>query len=92
MSGGGWIGISANRIPQIGRLNPTTYYAQGYSGHGVNATHMAAQLVAEAIDGQLSRFDVFDRIHHRPFPGGKYLRSPILATGMLWYRLKDLLP
>ena len=89
---GGWIGITANRIPQIGRLNPTTYYAQGYSGHGVNATHMAAHLIAEAIDGQAGRFDVFDRIRHWRFPGGKYLSSPMLATGMLWYRMKDLLP
>ncbi|WP_419536972.1 NAD(P)/FAD-dependent oxidoreductase [Endozoicomonas sp.] len=89
---GGWIGISANRIPQIGRLSPTTYYAQGYSGHGVNATHMAAQLIAEAIDGQAGRFDVFDRIRHHRFPGGENLRSPMLAIGMLWYQMKDLLP
>jgi gamma-glutamylputrescine oxidase len=24
------------------------------------------------------------------FPGGKHLRSPLLALGMLWYRLKEL--
>jgi len=24
------------------------------------------------------------------FPGGKYLRSPLLAMGMLWHRLKEL--
>ena len=24
------------------------------------------------------------------FPGGKYLRSPLLALGMLWHRLKEL--
>jgi hypothetical protein len=40
---GGMIGIGANRLPQIGRLNdqPNVYYAQAYSGHGVNATHLA---------------------------------------------------
>ncbi len=41
---GGMIGIGANRLPQIGRLKdqPNVYYAQAYSGHGVNATHLAA--------------------------------------------------
>ncbi|EPN16766.1 hypothetical protein A249_05967, partial [Pseudomonas syringae pv. actinidiae ICMP 18804] len=36
---GGMIGIGANRLPQIGRLSqqPNVFYAQAYSGHGVNA-------------------------------------------------------
>lgn len=51
---GGMIGIGANRLPQIGRLkeHPNVFYAQAYSGHGLNATHMAAKLVAEAIRGE----------------------------------------
>nr|WP_192938602.1 hypothetical protein [Pseudomonas putida] len=27
---------------------------------------------------------------HITFPGGKHLRSPLLALGMLWHRLKEL--
>ncbi len=48
------IGIGANRLPQIGRLeqHPNVFYAQAYSGHGLNATHMAGKLVAEAIKGR----------------------------------------
>ncbi len=48
---GGMIGIGANRLPQIGRLPdaPNIFYAQAYSGHGVNATHMAAKVIAEAL-------------------------------------------
>src|SRR5690606_17597649 len=51
---GGMIGIGANRLPQIGRLpeHPNVFYAQAYSGHGVNATHLAARILAEAITGQ----------------------------------------
>ncbi|WP_263145952.1 FAD-binding oxidoreductase [Pseudomonas sp. RIT-PI-AD] len=91
---GGMIGIGANRLPQIGRLaeHPNVYYAQAYSGHGVNATHLAGRLLAEAIAGEQSRgFDVFARVPHMTFPGGRHLRSPLLALGMLWYRLKELL-
>ncbi len=90
---GGMIGIGANRLPQIGRLKdqPNVYYAQAYSGHGVNATHLAGKLLSEAIAGRASSgFDLFAKVPHMTFPGGKHLRSPLLALGMLWHRLKEL--
>ncbi|MDP3814110.1 FAD-binding oxidoreductase [Pseudomonas sp.] len=90
---GGMIGIGANRLPQIGRLKgqANVYYAQAYSGHGVNATHLAGKLLGEAIAGQASSgFDLFAKVPHMTFPGGKHLRSPLLALGMLWHRLKEL--
>jgi glycine/D-amino acid oxidase-like deaminating enzyme len=89
---GGMIGIGANRLPQIGRLleQPNVFYAQAYSGHGLNATHLAGRLLAEAIATQESQgFDLFAKVPHPTFPGGRALRSPLLALGMLWYRLKD---
>ncbi|MCF4991996.1 FAD-dependent oxidoreductase, partial [Pseudomonas gessardii] len=91
---GGMIGIGANRLPQIGRLadQPNVYFAQAYAGHGLNATHLAGKLLAEAISGQHSgRFDLFAQVPHITFPGGKHLRSPLLALGMLWHRMKELL-
>jgi len=91
---GGMIGITANRFPQVGRLgqHPNVYYAQGYSGHGLNVTHWTAKLLAEAIATEHSQgFDVFSAVPHLTFPGGKALRSPLLALGMLWYRLREAL-
>jgi len=91
---GGKIGISANRFPQVGRLSqhPNVYYAQGYSGHGLNVTHWCAKLLGEAIHaGRSQGFDVFSAVPHMTFPGGKALRSPLLALGMFWYRLKEML-
>lgn len=90
---GGMIGIGANRLPQIGRLKdqPNVYYAQAYSGHGLNATHLAGKLLGEAISGQQGGgFDLFAKVPHITFPGGQHLRSPLLALGMLWHRLKEL--
>jgi len=87
---GGMIGIGANRLPQIGRLKNNIYYAQAYSGHGVNVTHLAAKLVAEAIDGQESGFDIFNKVNHITFPGGQHLRSPLLALGMMYHKMLDL--
>lgn len=91
---GGKIGITANRFPQVGRLRqqPNVFYAQGYSGHGLNVTHWSARLLAEAIDaGHSHGLDVFSQVPHLTFPGGKILRSPLLALGMLWYRMRELL-
>ena len=91
---GGMIGIGANRLPQIGRLpgQPNVYFAQAYSGHGVNATHLAGKLLAEAIAGQQgSGFELFAKVPHITFAGGKLLRSPLLALGMAWYRFKEAL-
>ncbi|PZW42908.1 FAD-binding oxidoreductase [Pseudomonas sp. URMO17WK12:I2] len=90
---GGMIGIGANRLPQIGRLKdqPNVFYAQAYAGHGVNATHLAGKLLAEAIAGQAGGgFELFAKVPHMTFPGGRHLRSPLLALGMLWHRLKEL--
>jgi gamma-glutamylputrescine oxidase len=88
---GGFVDISMNRAPDFGRLAGNVYYLQGFSGHGLALTGLAGKLVAEAINGDASRFDVFARLKHSPFPGGQLLRTPALVLGMAWYRLRDLL-
>jgi gamma-glutamylputrescine oxidase len=90
-SWGGFVDISLNRAPDFGRLAPDVFYLQGFSGHGLALTGIAGQMLAEAIAGTAERFDVFARIPHREFPGGRLLRRPALVLGMLWYRLRDLL-
>ena len=86
---GGFVDISMSRAPDFGRLGSNLYYLQGFSGHGVALTGLAGQLAADAIAGQAERFDVFARLQHRPFPGGRFLRTPSLVLGMLYHRLMD---
>jgi gamma-glutamylputrescine oxidase len=91
---GGFVDISMNRAPDFGRLpdfGSRVYYLQGFSGHGLALTGLAGKLVAEAIAGDASRFDVFARLKHLPFPGGAALRTPALVLGMAYARLRDLL-
>ena len=95
---GGFVDITMNRAPDFGRLPPAqaggarnVYYLQGFSGHGLALTGLAGRLVAEAMCGDASRFDVFARLRHRNFPGGRWLRTPALVLGMAWYRLRDML-
>jgi gamma-glutamylputrescine oxidase len=86
---GGYIAITSNRLPDCGRLSPTTYYAHGYSGQGVALAGMYGKLMAEAIRGTAEKFDLLARVKHLPFPGGAILRTPLLVAGMLYYRMKD---
>ena len=88
---GGYIGISINRIPQMGRIQNNTYYVQGYSGHGLCPTHIAGNVIADAIVGDTERFDVFEKVKHIRLPGGLWFANPALALGMMWFRLKELL-
>lgn len=88
---GGYVDISLNRAPHWGRLESNLYFAQGFSGHGVASTGLAGKLIAEAIRGQSERLDAFARIPHLPFPGGRWLRTPMLVAAMAWYKLRDAL-
>jgi gamma-glutamylputrescine oxidase len=88
---GGYVDISLNRAPHWGRLGDNVYFAQGFSGHGVAATGLAGRVIAEAIRGQAQRLDVFAKIPHLPFPGGRAFRMPMLVAAMGWYKLRDAL-
>ena len=88
---GGFVDITMNRAPDFGRIGANVYYLQGFSGHGLALTGLAGRIVAEAMTTDASRFDLFARLTHRAFPGGRLLRTPALVLGMAWYRLKDLL-
>lgn len=88
---GGKIDIVLTRVPAIGRREPNVYYMQGYCGHGVNATHIAGEIVADAISGTMEKLDLFEKIRHVRLPVGQFLGNQLLAVGMLYYRLRDLL-
>jgi gamma-glutamylputrescine oxidase len=81
--------LSFSRVPQLGRLEDNVYFAHGYSGHGVTGSHLFGRILAEAIDGDLSRFDVFSSVPWIPFPGGRLLRVPYSTLGSWYYGLKD---
>ena len=87
---GGKIGIVINRIPHIGRIEKNIFYAQGYSGHGVNVTHLAGQILADAISGTYERFDVFEKVKHYRLPGSQWIGNQLVALGMIYFRLMDL--
>jgi gamma-glutamylputrescine oxidase len=89
---GGKIGIVINRIPHLGRIGSNVFYAQGYSGHGVNVTHLMGELLAEVVTGTSERFDIFEKVKHHRIPGSQLLGNNLIALGMIYFRLLDLRP
>jgi gamma-glutamylputrescine oxidase len=81
--------LSFSRVPQMGRLNNNTYFAHGYSGHGVTGSHTFGRILAEAINGDASRYDVFEKVPYIPFPGGRMFRVPYAMIGSWYYGFKD---
>ena len=86
---GGTLSVTVNRLPHVGRLEPNLYFAQGFSGHGITTGSFAGKVIAEAIAGMASRFDVFATLPIHTFPGGTLLRYPGMVLGMLYYSIKD---
>lgn len=88
---GGSVAITQSRFPNLSREGARVYCAQGFSGHGLALSGFAGKVIAEAICGDAEKFDIFAKVRHRAFPGGRALRAPLLVLGMLYYRLRDLL-
>ena len=88
----GWqgnIALTWSRLPHVGRLGKSTYFAHGYSGHGVTSSHMMGRLVGAAVHGDASLFDVFAGMPARSFPGGQLLSVPLSTIGCWWYSMRD---
>lgn len=85
----GKVAIPFNRIPQLGKISSNVFYSQGYSGHGVNVTHLAGQIMADAVAGTFERFDIFANIKPVLIPGAQRFNKQMVALGILYYQIKD---
>ncbi|PZX47130.1 gamma-glutamylputrescine oxidase [Roseinatronobacter thiooxidans] len=88
-SWGGTLAITMTRLPCFLRIAPNVLSASGYSGHGVALATMAGKIMAAAVAGQSEQFDTLARVRLPSFPGGRALRSPLLALAMTWFSLRD---
>lgn len=86
---GGYLDVSSSRLPNIGRLGHGVYYASGFSGHGINNTHVAGKMVADALLGRNEDYRFFSSIKNLTFPGRGYWDSKYLALGMAYERLME---
>lgn len=85
---GGAVSVTMNRLPHIGRRG-NIFFAHGFSGHGALVTTLAGEAIAEAMAGTAERFDLLSDLPVRPFPGGKWLQTPLATLGLFYYALRD---
>ena len=81
--------LSFSRVPQLGKLGANTYFAMGYSGHGVTGSHLFGRILSEAISGNTERFNRFEQLPWYPFPGGQRFGAHYSTVGSWWYGLRD---
>lgn len=86
---GGRIGVPLNRVPQMGRVADNVLFSQGYSGHGVNVTHLAGRILADAVGGDTRDFDLFANTKRITVPGAHLLHKPMVSLGMMYYKIRD---
>ncbi len=87
----GNLSVTRQRLPDAGKIGNHVYYAHGYSGQGVPLSAVLSKIVAEAINGEMTRLDVFGRIPHKTIPKSRAIQVPALYMMLLWNRFKDLL-
>ncbi|HEY4123543.1 MAG TPA: FAD-binding oxidoreductase, partial [Rhizomicrobium sp.] len=85
----GTVGITVTRLPHLGRLSPRVLFAHGYSGQGVALTSIGGKLMAEAALGNSERFDIMARVPAKKFPGGPWLRKPLVAAALFAFKIAD---
>jgi gamma-glutamylputrescine oxidase len=85
----GTVGITRTRMPHFGKIGDRIFFAHGYSGQGVALACLGGKLLAEAVTGQTERFDVFARVPARRFPGGNWLRKPLVVAALLAFKVMD---
>ena len=88
-SWGGECDITRNLAPHFGRLAPTVFYAQGYSGHGMAITGIAGLAIAEAIMGDDGRLKPFEQLRHSNIITQPFLRKLGSFLGSKYYQWKD---
>ena len=86
---GGTIGVPIDRMLRVGRLSPNVFYCQGYSGHGVNVTHLTGRIVADAVAGTMEQFDMFANVKPFNVPGAATFTKTMVTLGMWYYQMKD---
>jgi gamma-glutamylputrescine oxidase len=86
---GGYLSVTYDEVPNIGKIGDNLYYSHGYSGHGVVPSHMAGRCIAEAIHGDARVLNIVNKFHGKDLPGAGHYDAWLARMGLMWYRIKD---
>jgi len=85
----GTVGITRTRMPHFGTLSPRLFFAHGYSGHGVALATIGGKILADAVLGNKERYETIASVPAQKFPGGPFLRKPMVAAALLALKVAD---
>lgn len=86
---GGTLAITYKRLPHFEFRKDGVINISGYSGSGIHMATMAGKIAAEAVNGQMAKFDIMSKLPTPKFPGGAALRWPLLPLALTWYAMRD---
>jgi len=86
---GGTLAITPTRMPFIREIAPGYFNSSGYSGMGVVLAPYLGRILADAIAGDRTEFELLSAIPVPRFPGGGALRTPTLIAAMSFAALRD---
>jgi gamma-glutamylputrescine oxidase len=86
---GGTLAVTTSRLPFVREIEPGLFNASGFSGQGIVVAPFAGKALADAIGGDRRVFNLLEQFPVRRFPGGRYLRWPVLVAAMSWFALRD---
>lgn len=79
----GTLGRTLHRMPQIGEMSEGVWLASGFSGHGLNTTAMAGELIARGIVDSDDTWRLFAP-YELVWAGGR--TGAAVAQGLYWWR------
>ncbi len=88
---GGLVGVNLNVMPAIGRASPHVVFAQGFAGHGVNMSHIAGEMLADAVLASSDVFDDLSEVRHWRSPAPTWMTGHAMALAIQYHRIKDAL-
>lgn len=89
---GGILGITPTRLPFVRQISNNILVSAGYSGQGVLLAPFFGDILAKVILSEKSPFAMIDKLPVPDFPGGKFMRFPLLTAALSYYSILDKLP
>lgn len=86
----GMVGVTPNRLPEIGRLSDNVFFARGFSGHGMALGTFVGKSIATRIAGEDADFLELESIPQRRLVGGPGVKKSVFAAERVVRRMRDL--
>jgi gamma-glutamylputrescine oxidase len=84
----GFVAMTLDSLPQIGRLDPQTAYSVGYNGTGIAMASLLGRHALDLVLGEEPDLALMRRKEPQAIPF-HFLREPAVRAVASWYQLLD---